>query len=126
MQYQCSDGRFPPPRGVPQSRVKDPHPDDWTDGTGKVWHVIGGPGKTGILVRKGPDADAPILARRLAVDSLVEEVERHNDAMKYEMVDGLGPDIGWVDITMVGKPLLMPLYFDPEEGDVTFTDPWIV
>jgi len=126
VQYACSDGKLPPPRGVPRSRAKDPHPDDWPEGSGRVWRVVGGPGRSGVLVRRDRGEDSPLLSKRLAVDSLVEEVERVDDLMKYEMMDGLGPDVGWVALTMVGKPLLAPHYFDLEEGDMTFLSPWMV
>eukprot|EP00747_Dinoflagellata_sp_TGD_P031115 gnl/TRDRNA2_/TRDRNA2_135076_c0_seq1.p1 gnl/TRDRNA2_/TRDRNA2_135076_c0~~gnl/TRDRNA2_/TRDRNA2_135076_c0_seq1.p1 ORF type:complete len:239 (+),score=49.53 gnl/TRDRNA2_/TRDRNA2_135076_c0_seq1:216-932(+) len=67
-----------------------------------VWIVIGGKDKGGILVREGQDLKSPDLGR-IATDARVREVERVGDRLRYEKLEGDGPESGWVSMALAGK-----------------------
>lgn len=113
VQTATTDKGLRPPKGLPPSRLRIPHPNEWEEGTGKVWLVVGGAEKGGIVVRKGEDTKSPELKDRLSTNAMVEQLELVGDRLKYEKMDGSGPDIGWVSLTFKGKPLMMPLWHDP-------------
>jgi len=110
MQNDVALEKTPVPRGVPRSRVFRPYPDDWDQGTGKIWLVVGGTDVGGISVQESADLDSALLAQKLAPDSLIEELERQGSRVKYWRMDGPGPDIGWVSISVEGKALLEPYF----------------
>jgi len=125
----------PVPRGVPLSKLKEPHPNQWEDGSGKVWVVVSGQGVGGILVRREEGLDSQLLGR-LAPNSLVEELERTDTRLKYHLMEdlaelrginpGKGPEVGWVSIVSNQRPLLVPLYFDLDPEDPVLKEDWQV
>mmetsp|Transcript_17351 Transcript_17351/g.50734 ORF Transcript_17351/g.50734 Transcript_17351/m.50734 type:complete len:242 (-) Transcript_17351:169-894(-) len=122
MQQTVAAKHLPAPRGVPASRVQTPDPSDWPEGSGKVWVVVGGAQTGGIVVRRGEQTKTAELPQRLGTGALVEQLELSGDRLKYQRMDGTGPDIGWVSVSFKGKPLLMPLYFDLDRADTRQPD----
>lgn len=111
-QQEIADKDLVAPKGVPPSRRRTPDPDEWPEGSGKVWQVVGGKEKGGITVRRGEDTKSDELHERLATHALIEQLELSGDRLKYEKMSDAGPDIGWVSLSFKGKPLVKPLYFD--------------
>lgn len=109
-------------QGIPPSRVRVPDPAEWDEdkAESKVWIVVGGSDKGGIIVRSGSDTKSPEMAKRLATGTKFEEIDREGERIKYERIDGAGPDIGWVSIAFKGSPLIKPLWF---KEDVTIAEP---
>lgn len=72
------------------------------------WEVVGGADKGGIIVREGVGVNSTQVAERLATGSIVEEVARSGDRLKYRTITGSGPPEGWVSIRLKDKVLLEP------------------
>jgi len=125
-QLKCSTGRVEAPCGVPRTRVQRPHPNDWEPGSGRVWQVVGGGENGGIVVRRQMSTESQTLLFRLATDSVVEQLERYDNRLKYLLMSGSGPEIGWVSICYAGHPLLEPCYADFERPDNATTEAWSV
>lgn len=75
---------------------------------GRRWHVVGGVGKGGIIVRESRDLNSRELADRLSTGALVVEEERVGDRLRYSRLTGAGPAIGWVTVRLSDKELLVP------------------
>mmetsp|Transcript_32805 Transcript_32805/g.52327 ORF Transcript_32805/g.52327 Transcript_32805/m.52327 type:complete len:625 (-) Transcript_32805:164-2038(-) len=73
----------------------------------QLWKVVGGKENGGILVREGKDTKSSQCADRLATESVVEEVELADGRLKYKLVQGNGPEIGWVSLKLKDKDLLV-------------------
>lgn len=116
-QQEIADKDSAAPKGVPPSRKRTPDPEEWPEDSGKVWLVTGGEKTGGITVRKGEDTKSAEFPERLAHNAMIEQVEISGDRLKYQKMDGGGPDIGWVSISFKGKPLVRPLYFDPDPSE---------
>lgn len=116
------------PKGVPASRIATPSPDAWSEGTGRVWLVIGGGDKGGILVRSGKALTSEQCSDRLATDSMIEEISISGERMKYARMTGSGPNIGWISLALKGEALVEPVYFDREgfTKSKPRVDPWSV
>jgi len=71
----------------------------------RMWEVVGGADKGGILVRQGEDVSAPKAADRLSTGALIKEVELKGDRLHYSLVTGTGPSEGWISIRITGKEL---------------------
>lgn len=71
----------------------------------KIWIVIGGLEKGGIVCREGCQLDSPPKTR-LAIGAKVREVEVVGIRLRFVKVDGDGPADGWVSLSLKGKPLL--------------------
>jgi len=117
-QQDIAEKNLQAPRGVPESRRRTPQPDEWPEDSGKVWQVVGGEKTGGIMVRKDVDTKSPEYPERLGTGALVEQIERQGERVKYQKLDGAGPDIGWVSLAFKGKPLISPLYFDLDESEL--------
>lgn len=72
----------------------------------QLWEVIGGEDKGGILVRDGPGLKSATLKDRLATGSIIEEQGIKSDRVDYKLIKGSGPEVGWVAMSVPGKPLL--------------------
>lgn len=72
-----------------------------------LWLVVGGADKGGIVVRTGAEFWSSELPR-LQTGSVVRETQRDGDRLQFEKVKGAGPEMGWVSLTVKGKPLLAP------------------
>jgi len=117
-QQDIADKDLKAPRGVPPSRRRTPDPEEWPEDSGKVWVVVGGEKTGGIMVRKGVETKSAEYPERLGTGALIEQVERQGDRVKYQKMDGAGPDIGWVSLAFKGRPLISPLYFDLDESEM--------
>jgi len=74
---------------------------------GKLWEVIGGEGKGGILVREGKDLGSCAASERLSTGALVSELDLDGERLQYKRVSGSGPDTGWVSVKLKDKELLV-------------------
>eukprot|EP00930_Biecheleria_cincta_P042051 TRINITY_DN28921_c0_g1_i1.p1 TRINITY_DN28921_c0_g1~~TRINITY_DN28921_c0_g1_i1.p1 ORF type:complete len:722 (-),score=108.87 TRINITY_DN28921_c0_g1_i1:144-2309(-) len=72
----------------------------------KLWAIVGGSDKGGILVREGAETSSPQLAERLATGAFVKELELQGGRLRFEKVNGDGPASGWVSLSISGKNLL--------------------
>ncbi|CAJ1371661.1 unnamed protein product [Effrenium voratum] len=72
------------------------------------WEVVGGGEKGGILVREGQALKSPELSERLATGSVVGELERQGERLRYCLLRGEGPVEGWVSLKVAGKDLIQP------------------
>lgn len=73
---------------------------------GEVWEVVGGADKGGILVRAGRDTKSPELAKRLAFGAQVQQLDLQTDRLNYWLLQGDGPESGWVSVKLKDKVLL--------------------
>mmetsp|Transcript_54766 Transcript_54766/g.154154 ORF Transcript_54766/g.154154 Transcript_54766/m.154154 type:complete len:1237 (-) Transcript_54766:65-3775(-) len=80
---------------------------------GRLWEVVGGADKGGILVRSGPDPSAPKENDRLSTGAMVKALQIDGDRLNYERVSGTGPSVGWVATRLPGKDLVV-------EGDLVW------
>lgn len=73
----------------------------------RLWEVVGGGDKGGILVRYGQELGSPQLPNRLATGSVIEQVELVGERLNFRRRTGEGPETGWVSLRLPnGKPLL--------------------
>mmetsp|Transcript_92011 Transcript_92011/g.286347 ORF Transcript_92011/g.286347 Transcript_92011/m.286347 type:complete len:476 (+) Transcript_92011:132-1559(+) len=72
---------------------------------GPIWTVVGGQDGKGILVRSGESTQSASLGR-LATGATIKELQKKKNRLQYKMVEGGGPDSGWVTISADGKPLV--------------------
>ncbi|CAK9077434.1 unnamed protein product [Durusdinium trenchii] len=78
----------------------------------KLWQVLGGRSKGGIVVRQGCETSSPLLAERLSTGALVRELELKEQRLRFLRLTGTGPETGWASIRLQdGQPLLEPLDF---------------
>jgi len=73
----------------------------------RVWEVVGGADKGGVLVRKGKDMSAAKEEARLGTGALVKEIEFVEKRLHYKLLEGSGPKCGWVSVEISNKPLLV-------------------
>jgi len=101
----------PPARRSQRELVEDNtpslHDQEPTDGS-RIWIVVGGEDKGGILVRRGEKYDSKAYPVRLTTGSQVEEIEINGNRFHYKRIRGDGPDFGWVNIMLNEKVLLEP------------------
>lgn len=72
-----------------------------------LWEVVGGDVTGGILVRAGRDLSSPAEANRLCTGALVEEEELVGQRLRYKRLSGIGPDTGWISVSIKDKPLVV-------------------
>lgn len=70
-----------------------------------IWEVIGG-SRGGITVREAASLKSPELKGRLANGSLIRELDSKGDRILYQLLEGQGPQAGWVSIKAQGIELL--------------------
>jgi len=100
------------------------------------WEVVGGQ-KGGILVRVGRELDSAEAPSRLDYGALIEEQELKGERLRYRLLDGNGPDEGWVSLKLKGKDLVAktdrqprldvaPAWLKPQGGKkiLFLTIPW--
>merc|ERR1719414_594019 len=71
----------------------------------QMWEVVGGADKGGILVREGEAVGTPQTATRLSTGALIEEIDLKGERLNYKLVQGTGPEVGWISIKLPGKDL---------------------
>ena len=69
------------------------------------WRVIGGGDKGGIIVREAAETSSSQL-QRLETKALVRELQLEGERLKYELLRGQGPSVGWVSTKLKEKELL--------------------
>lgn len=74
----------------------------------RLWKVIGGVGKGGIIVRESREVSSPQESTRLSTGSVVSEEERAGDRLRFQLISGAGPVNGWVSIRIRDKELMAP------------------
>lgn len=73
----------------------------------QLWRVVGGEDKGGILVREGRELKSPACSDRLSFGAICSELQLTNGRLNYDLVDGAGPKVGWVSLTMNDKALVI-------------------
>mmetsp|Transcript_50563 Transcript_50563/g.110353 ORF Transcript_50563/g.110353 Transcript_50563/m.110353 type:complete len:735 (-) Transcript_50563:196-2400(-) len=79
----------------------------------QLWEVIGGGDKGGLLVRDGKFLKSAKLSERLSTGAIVEELAVAGERLQYKLVDGKGPEKGWVNHTLDGKVLVVQKEAEP-------------
>lgn len=74
-----------------------------------VWKVVGGASNGGIKVRRGREMSSPEDALRLCTGAKIRVLEQCNGRMRFELISGKGPQMGWVTSTFQGKELVVKL-----------------
>lgn len=72
----------------------------------RVWEVVGGVDKGGVLVRDGKDLSSLQLQTRLSTGATVEEIDLVEGRLHFRRVAGSGPTEGWISVSVSGKPLV--------------------
>ncbi|CAJ1377375.1 unnamed protein product [Effrenium voratum] len=75
----------------------------------RVWQVLGGRSKGGILVRHSSETSSPAAKERLCTGSLVRELERKEQRLRFQRLTGSGPESGWVSISLQDGQALLQL-----------------
>jgi len=73
----------------------------------QIWEVVGGVDKGGIIVRKGKDTASTAETERLSTGALVLELELEGERLRYQRLQGKGPNEGWVSLKLKTKDLLV-------------------
>lgn len=68
-----------------------------------MWSVVAGVNSKGVPVREAMDNKSPLKTDPLAIGSVVEQIELHGNALRYQLVEGSGPKDGWVSLIANGK-----------------------
>eukprot|EP00930_Biecheleria_cincta_P044318 TRINITY_DN30435_c0_g1_i1.p1 TRINITY_DN30435_c0_g1~~TRINITY_DN30435_c0_g1_i1.p1 ORF type:complete len:781 (+),score=130.49 TRINITY_DN30435_c0_g1_i1:43-2385(+) len=66
--------------------------------TVRVWRVLGGSSRGGLVVRTAASLGSPDLGSRLETGSLVRLLGRKGDRLQYQLLAGRGPSRGWVSL----------------------------
>jgi len=72
----------------------------------RLWRVVGGGDKGGIIVREGKELSSAALELRLETGAIVREEERSGDRLHFSLEQGEGPVAGWISIKAGGNTLL--------------------
>mmetsp|Transcript_162099 Transcript_162099/g.519798 ORF Transcript_162099/g.519798 Transcript_162099/m.519798 type:complete len:457 (-) Transcript_162099:30-1400(-) len=72
----------------------------------KVWLVVGGSDKGGVIVRSGEQTSSLEEPTRLSTGALIEELDRRSQRLQYRLLSGSGPFTGWVSTRIQTKELL--------------------
>eukprot|EP00440_Ansanella_granifera_P027825 gb/GFBE01030232.1/.p1 GENE.gb/GFBE01030232.1/~~gb/GFBE01030232.1/.p1 ORF type:complete len:419 (+),score=90.81 gb/GFBE01030232.1/:1-1257(+) len=75
----------------------------------RLWEVVGGEGRGGILVRAGSSLTSPQEHQRLATGAVIKELDLVDSRLHYELESGTGPASGWVSLHLHDKELVVPL-----------------
>ena len=73
---------------------------------GRIWKVVGGEQTGGIVVRETAELTSAKLDR-LETGAHVMQLELLNERLHFQLLDGHGPDTGWVSMKL--KDLWHPL-----------------
>jgi len=71
----------------------------------RLWDIVGGAEKGGIMVREGRDLNSAQAPSRLSHGAVVEQLELVGERLRYKLVRGTGPEKGWISISLAGKAL---------------------
>jgi hypothetical protein len=70
------------------------------------WEVIGGISSGGILVREGRNTSSKEVSERLRTGSIVRALEIVDGRLHYELLEGEGPETGWVSTCVKGQEIM--------------------
>lgn len=73
----------------------------------RVWQVVGGREKGGIVVRVARELKSLEEPSRLATGAFVKQVELVGDRLRYRRLRGRGPDTGWVSIKLKERDIVV-------------------
>lgn len=73
-----------------------------------AWVVVGGGTSGGIVVRAGRLLSSQEHPQKLLTGARVGQVARVGDRLHYKLLEGEGPDEGWVSLKLKDKELLLP------------------
>jgi len=71
----------------------------------KIWEVVGGADKGGIVVREAADLNSPSFNARLETGCILQEIELVGERLHFRKLQGRGPEAGWVSIALKDKVL---------------------
>lgn len=74
------------------------------------WKVVGP--TEGLLIREAAPAESDFFPHRLAQDAVVEEIVREGKSLKFRLLEGDGPETGWVHMETLGTEVLVKLDCD--------------
>ncbi|CAE8624096.1 unnamed protein product, partial [Polarella glacialis] len=57
----------------------------------------------GILVRDGQSTSSAQLEPRLSNGSIILELDHVGERLRYRLLEGAGPETGWVSLTLKGN-----------------------
>jgi [acyl-carrier-protein] S-malonyltransferase len=73
----------------------------------QMWKVVGGTESGGILVRTDKDLKSPEASpSRVSSGAILQELELIGSRLKFRLVEGTGPQEGWVSLSLKDKPLV--------------------
>mmetsp|Transcript_133476 Transcript_133476/g.415078 ORF Transcript_133476/g.415078 Transcript_133476/m.415078 type:complete len:208 (+) Transcript_133476:24-647(+) len=87
----------------------------------RVWKVVGGGDKGGIIARDSQELGSAKLQDRLATGSLVSEEELVGERLRFLRLSGKGPERGWVSLKL-GDKVLLALHSERESSAPTIPD----
>lgn len=70
-----------------------------------LWEITGGEMAGGVVVRVGQSLKSNLVHKRLCNGSKVEEVELIGKRLHYKLLQGTGPDEGWISTWITGQRL---------------------
>eukprot|EP00930_Biecheleria_cincta_P043409 TRINITY_DN2980_c0_g1_i1.p1 TRINITY_DN2980_c0_g1~~TRINITY_DN2980_c0_g1_i1.p1 ORF type:complete len:1004 (-),score=206.03 TRINITY_DN2980_c0_g1_i1:259-3243(-) len=73
----------------------------------ELFEVVGGGDRGGLIVRTELALTSPALESRLSTGSIVKGLECCEGRLHYELVDGAGPNSGWITMTLKDKDLVV-------------------
>jgi len=92
---------------APQAPPKEAEPEQKSaDRAAKIWTVVGGADKGGLLVRRGCELSSAELPDRIATGAKIREVARAAERLKFQKVGGRGPEEGWITTKVKGRDML--------------------
>jgi len=77
------------------------------DAGGPIWEVVGGADRGGIVVRMQQELGSTLEPTRLSTGALVLELELVGERLHYGLLQGSGPNSGWVSTKLKDKELLI-------------------
>lgn len=83
----------------------------------EVWEVVGGRESGGLLVRTGKELASPEATSRLGTGSLVQQSALVGDRLHYKLLQGSGPETGWVSLKLKGRELCVRVPMVSREPD---------
>jgi len=78
----------------------------------RIWVVVGGADRGGIIVREGLGLSSAQASERLGYGALLEELELQGDRLRYRKLVGAGPDEGWISTRLKNKDLAVRTWPD--------------
>lgn len=73
----------------------------------QIWQAIGGANSGGVIARSGLSLKSDLLPDRVSTGSILQEVELIGERLNYKLLEGSGPEFGWVSISVRDKDLVV-------------------